>query len=70
MTELKTIVIYVRRVASPLMLRQVWDVMRRAGRYLPEQATRARRRAILCRCAKMPNWPAMRSLCAAAPLSA
>lgn len=57
MTELKNDRYLRALLRQPVDVTPVW-MMRQAGRYLPEyKATRAQA-GDLCRCAKMPNWPA------------
>lgn len=57
MTELKNDRYLRALLRQPVDVTPVW-MMRQAGRYLPEyKATRAQA-ATLCRCVKMPSWPA------------
>lgn len=57
MTELKNDRYLRALLRQPVDVTPVW-MMRQAGRYLPEYKATVRKRATLCRCVKMPNWPA------------
>ncbi len=57
MTELKNDRYLRALLRQPVDVTPVW-MMRQAGRYYRNIKPRARRRAILCRCAKTPSWRA------------